>query len=851
VALPSQTLTCAIITGTALAARGLLREHDLAQRAEGRLLWDFPDILPREAWLKRSWQECAWSDPEHTPMLLTRWQELALWQEAIESATRDILLDAHATARAATEAWGLLHAWEAPHDFAAFQATEDSAAFFAWMARVEQRLRGRDWITLAELPAALAQRAASGAWGVASAPALAGFDEISPADRRLFNAVGAREVVSASEIRGRLARVNCHDGMDELTRSAVWARRKVEANPEARIGIAVPDLAAMAATAQRIFEDILHPGWGFRREAPAFRISAGESLADAPMVSAALLILQLMEGVPREQAAMLWRSPFVTVPEGAQLAAELRRNKADPVTLRTPAVARCLPELAAAAKAWPERARSGQWSADISKLLGLAGFPGTRALAREEAETLEAWKDLLAEFARLEAVAGPLSRGSAISRIARMARASRVRPRGVPADASVEIFDVAEAAGVRFDGLWIAGLDAGAWPPKPNPNPFLPLAMQRAAGMPGSSADLQFRFAQRVIKRLCSSAPEVVCSFAAHAADEERQPSPLVAGLPCLPELPPADTAIRRVFACAPPMEMAAADERVAIAPGTLQRGGSQVLADQSACPFRAFAMHRLRARDADEPDVGLSPLERGSLAHRALEWFWQRLQTSERLQALTPAELTALIRSSAQGALEEYALARERSAALDRFCLLERSRLEGLLREWIEIEKKREPFTVVRSEKKSEVDVAGLRLELRVDRIDRYGDGTHAIVDYKTSKNLSEKMWAGERPEAPQLPLYATTSGVPVSEVAFGKLVTGSADWIGERGASLRELLPRWQAVVRKLAAEFLEGRAEVDPREDPSPCGMCALPALCRVQEIGRHREIGAAQENGDGNE
>jgi hypothetical protein len=54
--------------------------------------------------------------------------------------------------------------------------------------------------------------------------------------------------------------------------------------------------------------------------------------------------------------------------------------------------------------------------------------------------------------------------------------------------------------------------------------------------------------------------------------------------------------------------------------------------------------------------------------------------------------------------------------------------------------------------------------------------------------------------------------------------------------GAELQEQLPQWDRVVRRLAGDFLSGRAEVDPREKPNPCELCKLHALCRVRELRR---------------
>ena len=37
---------------------------------------------------------------------------------------------------------------------------------------------------------------------------------------------------------------------------------------------------------------------------------------------------------------------------------------------------------------------------------------------------------------------------------------------------------------------------------------------------------------------------------------------------------------------------------------------------------------------------------------------------------------------------------------------------------------------------------------------------GNYVVLDYKTSDNLNVDDWDGERPDAPQLPLYAVKSG-------------------------------------------------------------------------------------------
>ena len=41
---------------------------------------------------------------------------------------------------------------------------------------------------------------------------------------------------------------------------------------------------------------------------------------------------------------------------------------------------------------------------------------------------------------------------------------------------------------VRYDGIWVAGLTAASWPQPVQPDPFLPLRAQIAAGVSAASA---------------------------------------------------------------------------------------------------------------------------------------------------------------------------------------------------------------------------------------------------------------------------------------------------------------------------------------------------------------------------
>jgi RecB family exonuclease len=260
----------------------------------------------------------------------------------------------------------------------------------------------------------------------------------------------------------------------------------------------------------------------------------------------------------------------------------------------------------------------------------------------------------------------------------------------------------------------------------------------------------------------------------------------------------------------------------------------------QAMCPFRAFAELRLGAEPLDAPVPGLSPMERGTLIHDALERVWRELGSHARLVAASAAELSKLMRDSVAAALD--ALGERRGEAVpERFAALEAERVGRIVAEWLDLEKQRRPFTVIAREAAREATAGGVSCKVKVDRVDRLEDGREVIIDYKTG-NTNLRSWLGERPDEPQLPLYAVTHAGRLAGVLFGQLKTGGVGFKGyvaaediAPGAETRELseeLAVWRGVLDRLGSDFRAGVAGVNPK-DANACRRCSLVALCRFGE------------------
>ncbi|HEX5477458.1 MAG TPA: PD-(D/E)XK nuclease family protein, partial [Burkholderiales bacterium] len=265
-------------------------------------------------------------------------------------------------------------------------------------------------------------------------------------------------------------------------------------------------------------------------------------------------------------------------------------------------------------------------------------------------------------------------------------------------------------------------------------------------------------------------------------------------------------------------------------------RGGTRVLSDQAACPFRAFARWRLRAQTLEAPAEGLDAAARGRLLHALMAHLWKDLKSSQSLER----DLSSSIAAASAAAVKELAL---EGLVSPRFAELERARLARLAQEWLGVERARKPFEVVAVEKPIALRLGTLELAGRIDRLDRIAGG-HALIDYKTSRAPSPKHWEPPRPDDAQLPIYAVASQEPVAALAFAKLRPGEMKLMGfsreadalpgvKAAKNWNALLKHWRAEAESLAGAFAGGEARVDPKRGLATCRYCDLQTLCRVYE------------------
>ena len=146
------------------------------------------------------------------------------------------------------------------------------------------------------------------------------------------------------------------------------------------------------------------------------------------------------------------------------------------------------------------RRTPAEWSPRLLAALRQLGWHGARPLRSDEQQTVNRWHALLDEYSAL----GPWLRQSnafeAVATLADLAGERNFDPASV--EAPVTLTESHDDPVVRYDAIWVAGLDAAQWPSAPRPDVFIPLRLQVAAGVPWASAAAQTRAARAVARGL-------------------------------------------------------------------------------------------------------------------------------------------------------------------------------------------------------------------------------------------------------------------------------------------------------------------------------------------------------------
>ncbi len=876
-----------IVTASERASRSIASAFNRSRRAEGLTAWQAPNIQDWQSFVRNSWDEHNLDGRT----VLNSLQEQSLWAGIVAAAAPEAARLAGARDRLASlalDAHNLVCAY-APQLLnrrSRIAWDRDAGAFSDWLAEFDTICRAGSLMSPARLPLELIEALKQDS--TERAPLLlAGFDRILPTQQELFAAWGNFKQVLLGEAAERIEFYQASDPATELAACALWCKQQHAANPLARLLVVTQDVPKRRGEIERAFLRFDSDDGSASAASSAFEFSLGIPLGQVALARGAGLLLHwLTEPIEEHELDWLFSTGQLALSPAESLALtafmrEVRRrdlqrtrwNLADFLRQKPAAElpAAWVARITQAQRRLQEFARRPQspiaWAELAPQLLELAGWPGDRPLTSDEFQAHRRWQQTVDECASLGFDGRRIEWKEFLAALDRALNETLFAPESQ--DAPILIAGPSESAGLTRDAVWFLGASEEAWPSRGATHPLLPISVQRDTGMPHASPRLDWELAVSITRRLLASAPNVRFSYARQSEGVEARPSRLVAQLAGAPQPSPKEFSAPPDL---PPLTVPFQDSTRVPFPSRNAPGGASILTAQSQCAFKAFATARLDAVGWDPAEAGLTAKERGQLLHDVLHSVWagppRGIRTHADLVALS--DLRTFVAIHVRHAIETTMPVRARESMPQRYLALEEARLLNLVTEWLDCEQARVPFTVLDTEQKKSVTVAGLPLRLRLDRIDLLIDNSLLVIDYK-SGNPTPNSWDLPRPDDVQLPLYANFAlecdPDAIGGLVFAKVRAGDAEFTGKvrsaKATLLKDLsgntnlvkkpldseqLSAWRQYISELARHFLSGRAVVDPREYPQTCERCGLQALCRISENPPLPGNGNGEEAGD---
>jgi probable DNA repair protein len=503
------------------------------------------------------------------------------------------------------------------------------------------------------------------------------------------------------------------------------------------------------------------------------------------------------------------------------------------------------------------------WSDLFAQWFEICGWPGDETMDSEQHQIIDALHKQVTAMRSLDTVSGVVDLDTALARLR-----SRLAEQPFQTESTgcrLEILGVSESSGIEFDAIWFAGMNENEWPPALDTSPLIPLSLQKESGYHGACLENNLAYATMLHKRLMHQADKIVFSRICFDKEVALYPGPLFRqpGEPDQKLQSSPLSLFRQLQQYAPEMERYCDNDSIPLATSS-PKGGTRIIENQAACPFRAFARHRLGADDREPRDQGLDPADRGQLVHKILEAVWKQVRTSAKLLQLTDQQLDQMLADCISTQTRKYY---RTSGVKSGFFDAQSGWLKKLLLEWLDVEKHRRlGFSVVATEAAVTLELEEMALSLQIDRIDELEDGSIALIDYKTGNARPVGNWVGERPKYPQLALYAlslyvnstTIESRELSALLVGQLRIGNSShtgfvlgdsfyddtYSGRKVPALDKtridedlktwpaICSHWHSTLGDLARQFRQGRARVDP-VDESACRICNLHTFCRIAD------------------
>jgi len=833
-----------------------------------------PVVLSLSQWLQQLWDELSFIQP--LPQLIGDLELKTLLKEQIASDDHWQLTNSLGVAEKVLEAYRNLRQWNLElADITTLETTEHQY-FVTWITSLENFLQEKGLIPTFTSIHVLRRHLSKLTERLPSSIILVGFNQFTPMETEFFELLKkegtAVETFFPNRAENHIIRLEGTDFENEIEIAAAKTKSVIEANPNQSVAVVVHQLASHISLVHQIFSGYFQPHeslpWKSLDKVLQYNVSAGEPLADMPMVKAATRILSFQStGFDAEKLAFLKNTPFI---HWGQHEGAIKRFIHRQCLLSFHKYT--YPHLLKAIEETPYPEQLALLKTRLYELDNRASYQ------RKPAAWVNLWKDILTQWGWIhglelnafeEKAKGEfidiLNDFSCLGRVFDkqsetaakdfLLQALKQKAFQIPSEqTNVHVLGVLEASGLEFDELIVVGFTRENWPQKSKLNPFLPISFQQQHQMMRSTAEKEYEYARSLSASFLKSANQVWITQSRH--DDEYSPEATFFSAYPLQKNHQQRLIQRAIIK---PDYIWRIDEKIDLTHGKIN-GGAYMLSQYAGCPFRAMSNYQFKIKSEQEVKQGIEPKIKGNWLHLAMEYLWNVLKDQQSLLAASSDEIETLVEEMVAKAKCKFE-AQLNASTLPPIIDIESAKLKTQIIEWLKIDKLREPFHVQTEVDKSLI-LGSLNFHFRIDRVDTNEKGGIEIIDYKTG--LSDfKKWLGPRPEEAQMPAYVLAcQNESIHSLTYAKIKTGeimrSGIWFSDDNNNQflevtadqtkdktrktlsnplleagKPLVTQWRDNLEALAKNITLGKMPVSPKKKIDTCRYCDFCDFCRIGE------------------
>ena len=792
-----------------------------------------PNIFSYTSWLQNFWQQ---NNPKRSIRLLSKTELRFFFKEIIQQYSND---RSEAVIDELIKCYYLCKTHFV--DIATMQSffSSPSALLVEWIYELEKMKLARGCIDSTDL-FKIVYEALDGYEKKGKYFAF-GFNRPTPEQGKLFEILGC-ELIKPISPDNTIQALSFTNHQSELQAIANWAKETSTQNPDYQIGVVVPNLGELRDMVKNIFDQVFTSSL-IETHLKPYNMSLGIPLSQYPLIQDLLNTIKLSiqiidDGIDHETLIKVITSPFI---QGAHkesnnralsvnriLALARKKSSTHKILLLIkdcPQLYETITELRKLK--FQTKLPLEDWLIVINKLIKTWAFATDRSLTSSEYQLFEKYQNESLILNKMSDFHKKIGFIDAVNTLQTHLNSVVFQAKG--GDANIHVLGALEAEGLFFDAAWISNMTSDFLPGALKTPLFIPAQICRDYELPNSSFDAIDKNSKVTFQALKDLSNNITFSYAKSTKSREQLPSP------CLHFEEFQEKTIKAVMT----RKLNHIDDYKApnIDDYTIKQG-IKTLQNQMSCAFKGF-VGRLCIDDFDTPHIGIDRKQQGQLIHKVLETFFGEIRTGKELIELSDLALNDLIEKHVDLAILKI--------PKSNFKLVEKTRLVKLINKYLELEKQRGDFEVIKTESTSEVDINGLKFTTRLDRMDLLENNEKIIIDYKGGSVSVSKM-VGNPIEQAQLPIYAISN--TVDGVAFAAINPNDCQFKAiTKNKSALPLKPQtkskmpewdiqlmdWNLALNSASDDFQNGIAKVLPTKNA--CEFCDYDLLCRVEKSPNH--------------